>query len=116
MKLPTEKWAIDKCGACKVKLEEKNFSRCGVVLKTQQIFFDYECRACAHRGRWTIDIQSNMDAPEALMFLATTLAEGDSKGNIAADLNKIVGVQDLLKLGGKDAPRERRSDESSDLP
>lgn len=112
---------IHKCNDCQAALEDGNFRRCGLSSTDKHFFFDYFCPACGFAGSYTFDIKKEMTDGEAVSKLAQALidaeSEADSKGNIKDQLNRIVGVQDLLDLGGKDAPKEKpRDDDSSNLP
>lgn len=83
-------------------------------------YFEYTCPHCRHPGRWLIPVAENRPV-ESLQTLVNDLAStnaslGYEKGRLAADLNKIHGVNDLLRLCGPYAPRERTRTESDDLP
>lgn len=115
MKIPKH-LNVHTCIKCREALQDSAYKRCGVGLVKAQFFFDYECGSCGHLGRYVLDIKDRFSPSEALIALADMLEEtkgkqGASKGNIASELNKIVGVQDLLKqAGGNDAPREPSKD------
>ncbi len=111
MKLPRD-LNIHTCFSCKGELLDESFNGIGVSLSSPQIFFDYKCPNCGHDARYTLELLTEMDPAQALIYLSAKLnlanihAEPE-KGNIKQQLNKITGVQDLLRLGGTDAPRER---------
>lgn len=126
MKIP-KSLRIHNCNKCKGELRDTDFKRCGFNFVKHQYFFDYLCRFCDHNGCYVLQVNASLTAGQALGKLAESLIEGDaaetqqeesdSKGNIRETLNKIVGVQDLLKLGGKDVPREQSTDDDpTDLP
>jgi len=120
MKLP-ENLKIHTCFKCKASLADENFNQCGVSLLKPQLVFDYECPTCGHYGRYNLDLKTKMTPIEALNFLAALMEmekiqQDSEKGNIRSQLNKISGVQDLLRLGGNDAPKERTKRDGSDLP
>jgi len=100
---------IHICAVCKSPLKDINFSSCGIMLAKPAFFFDYKCEHCNHLGRYIMDLKVPMGPVASLSLLASLMEEteeDDSKGNIKSQLNKIVGVQDLLRLGGDSAPRE----------
>lgn len=122
MKIP-KSLRVHVCNKCKGELQDKDFKRCGFNFIRHQYFFDYLCCFCEHNGCYVLQVSDTLTAGQALARLGESLIEGDSeepidsKGNIRETLNKIVGVQDLLKLGGKDAPREQPPDDDpTDLP
>lgn len=111
MKIPLN-LSIHQCNSCKKKLAQENFLRCGVTLPKPSVIFEYECGHCGHFGRYILDVADALNPSQALRKLADLLEkpskkeEETTKGNIRSQLNKIKGVQDLLKLGGENAPRE----------
>jgi hypothetical protein len=121
MKLPRD-LGIHTCFNCKNDLLDDNFKRCGISLERPQLFFDYECSTCEHSGRYYLELLTKMGPVESLIFMATlieavNIQKNSVKGNIKQQLNKITGVQDLLRLGGTDAPREQtRRDDTENLP
>jgi hypothetical protein len=112
---------IHKCSECEAPLEDNNFMDCGLVLVSQSgprvVYFDFVCPSCAYHGRWTFPIPDEMPAweiakdlaacfiqtPDEMYLLDKTESE---RRDIASKLTKINSVEDLLKLGGSDAPRE----------
>jgi len=110
MKIPPE-LNINQCNKCKAVLQDSAFNRFGFSIVTHQHFFEYKC-PCGHTACYVLQASKSLSPPEALLKLAQTLIEceqeqaSDSKGNIKDVLNKITGVEDLLKLGGNNAPRE----------
>src|SRR5258708_309070 len=109
MKIP-KSIKIWQCVVCTSALTEKCFRRCGTTLTSHPagVFFDYDCPACNHHGSYAIHVKDGYDAPEILRKLADLLEmeEKAEKGNIKTRLNSINSVDDLLKIGEKDAPRE----------
>jgi RNase P subunit RPR2 len=108
IKIPRE-FKIHKCSECGAELTDSDFKRCGVSLSDKPSYvFDYECGCCAHFGRYLLELKKGIEIPDALKILADLLKKEDNieKGHIRSQLNKIIGVQDLLKLGGTDAPTE----------
>lgn len=118
MKIP-KNLNMDLCNECRKNLKDKDYKRCGVLLDKPVVFFDYECSNCQHVGRYVLALEEKIDPTEALIHLSSLLKETSEepiKGNIRSELNKIVGVNDLLKLGGKDAPREPPRDKPKPGP
>lgn len=62
---------IHKCNACAAELQDSDFERCGITLQPpSQLFFDYVCPKCVHRGRYTVDFDADIaDMFEALSAL-----------------------------------------------
>lgn len=117
MKLPRD-LQIHACFNCKSVLDDDNFTSCGISIAKPQVFFDYTCPSCSHLGRYFLDIGPPATPFERLKYLISLIetAEKDAdpvKGNIRSLLNKITGVKDLLRLGGKDAPREPTKDDGN---
>lgn len=106
---------IHRCNSCKQLLQDSDFQRFGAVINQPQMCFDYHCRRCGHLGRYVLDVKTPSGKPDpiyCLQMLISLLQSPDAKsveplkGNIRAQLNKIEGIDDLLRLGGDDAPRE----------
>ena len=106
MNIP-KKLAVHSCAKCKAKLPDGSFARCGyAVVPESGIFFDYECKACGYNGRYLL--ACDVPAHVALSNLAALLdTDGKQRETAPFDLSNIHGVEDILKLGGKNAPREK---------
>ena len=99
---------IHECSKCKAPLPDGAFARCGVSLNSEPrcAFFDYDCPACGFSGRYLMPCKAPPTA--ALSSLANLLEAGDKQRETAHfDLSRIHGVEDILKLGGNNAPREK---------
>ena len=115
MKISRE-FKIHVCPACGAEMADSAIKRCGISLERPMLFFEYNCPSCLYEGRFVINLERPIEPPDALRLLAELLPETkESKGNTASQLNNIFVVQDLLRLGGKDAPREP-SKNDADLP
>lgn len=119
MKLP-KRLEIYHCAACNAELGDSDFPSCGVSLHEQPagIFFNYSCPNCSNFGRYLIPTKADIGPTVALRQLAELLdfEDASERGTIANELSKLYGVEDFLKLGGKDAPREPSKDDTRDLP
>jgi len=120
MNVPKE-LGVHVCNCCHVKLLDEDFHRCGIDVSRHQYFFDYFCPTCSFGGSYVVAIPIGKSAGEAIRDLGIACLgaeqKGDPKGNSKDLLNRIVGVEDLLSLGGNDAPKEfTRDDDPSDLP
>lgn len=116
---------VHRCSECKCSLEDGNFVGCGILFETPeapgwQAHFDYHCPTCGHYGRWMLAIPDDLSALDAMKSLVNAFDTAQSqRGDIALKLTKINSVEDLLKLGGNDAPKERakyKRDGDGDLP
>lgn len=106
------------CSQCSAKLIDEDFSQFGVTTVTpSSVFFDYQCNHCGFKGKYLLGLQDDLinDPLNALKVLVKFLSyyeDDDQVGqrvNTAEILSKIHGVSDLLKLGGKNAPKEPRA-------
>lgn len=100
------------CSECEGRLFRNDFWSFGIICNDPAvIFLDYKCRHCQFGGRWTVTpVDSDGTPLQALKMLVDILEYGkDERGIVLEKLNKIHGVSDLFKLGGKNAPRERRA-------
>ena len=106
MRIP-HKLSVHACVKCKAELSNGEFTRCGYATVPEQgIFFDYECRACGFNGRYLLSC--DVPAHVALSNLAALLdTDGKQREMVPFDLSRIHGVEDILRLGGKNAPREK---------
>ena len=112
MKIPTS-LKIHVCNGCGAPLSDNDFQITGILIHRRGIFFDYKCPACDNVGRYVFELKDGISIYDGLRSIASMLEhEGhvlttkDQKENIANRLNSIVGVTDLLKLGGANAPTE----------
>ena len=105
MKIP-HKLAVHACVKCKAELSDGEFTRCGyATIPECGVFFDYECKACGFSGRYLLPCEVPVHV--ALSNLAAMLdANEKQREMVPFDLTKLYGVEDLLRLGGKNAPRE----------
>lgn len=103
------------CNACRKNLVEEDYKRCGTVLHRPMVYFDYECSKCGHIGRYTQELNEGVSPADALVHLSNILTITDTsksrtKGSVSSQLKNIIGVNDLLKLGENDVPREPYDD------
>jgi len=104
---------IHVCNQCDSVLADKDFHTTGVLIHRRGIFFDYKCPACSNVGRYVFELKDGISIYDGLRSIAAMLehevkisSPKDQKENITNRLNSIVGVTDLLKLGGTNAPTE----------
>lgn len=114
---------IHRCSECGGTLEDGHFVGCGMLFESPEapgwnMHFDYHCPSCEHYGRWMIPVPDDISAIDAMGMLVNAFDTPQSqRGDIALKLTKINSVEDLLKLGGKDAPKERsKYERDGDLP
>lgn len=92
-------------------MTDDEFKYCGIEIGTKTPFFDYSCDKCGHVGRWLVPKSDFPSASDALRFLLQ-LTDPDGKmvlpqrENAQDFLRNVHGVDDFLRLGGKNAPRE----------
>lgn len=103
---------VEICNSCRKKLIDSDYQRCGVILANARICIDYKCSNCKYDGRYMLNY--DMSSPVESLLLLAGLLEGspaamETKG-ISGQLDKIVGIDDLLRLGGQDGPREQPPD------
>lgn len=101
----------NKCHACSGFLGDSDFSGYGVAIYPEySVFFDYKCPSCKVLGRWIVNIAGEPDPVVGLRMMIELLEEAaapkEERGDIRSQLNKIHNVNDLLRLGGTNAPRE----------
>jgi ribosomal protein S27E len=104
---------IHACNECGAVLSDEDFYITGVLIRRRGIFFDYKCPSCSNVGRYVFELKDGISIYDGLRSIASMLEkEGNvstpnsQKENIVDQLNSIVGVMDLLKLGGANAPTE----------
>jgi hypothetical protein len=96
-----------------------DFRYLGVTCQTpSKLFFDYKCGCCGFEGRWTLGMVVDVVAAskdcgplEALKTMIEVIEydKDEQRGIVLDKLNKVHGISDLFKLGGKNAPRERKA-------
>jgi hypothetical protein len=102
---------MHKCIGCGRELTDSEFRYCGIDIGTKTVFFDYSCNQCSHIGRWLIADHVFHTHTEALSFLIRSI-DPDGKmivpqrENAQDFLKNVHGVDDFLRLGGENAPRE----------
>ena len=112
-------YGVSICPNCNNRLTASQLGRYGLTLDMtpQQAFVELDCDNCRNPIRFTIKIIG--DAVGAFRELTKVIAESPfpdevkeqaDKDNLSAQLNRINSVQDLLKLGQKNAtePRKRK--------
>lgn len=81
---------IHTCALCSKPLSDDDFITLGLNLRTPfQLFFDYICPACHHRGRYKVDLLSNVKTGEALGILAAQIDDDDESSDSKVDWDSI---------------------------
>lgn len=81
---------IHKCAVCASPLSDEDFLTMGLNLRARlQIYFDYHCPRCAHRGRYNVNLKVGVKTVEALQILAAQIDDDDESSDSRIDWDSI---------------------------
>ena len=81
---------IHSCNKCACILTDEDFTALGVNLRARlQYFFDYTCPRCAHRGRYNVDLNTEIRLVRALHILADQIIDEDDSRDERIDWDAI---------------------------
>ena len=92
---------IHLCDSCKATLVDQNFVRCGMNLSGKQkwnVFFDYVCPKCRHKGSYLIDPKKEEGLPgDFFRQFGNAMDEYHERQSSSIDGNKLNDLLDDLQ-------------------